>query len=337
MALVQKPSRPWRITDLDIPQRERRAVLALVYKKWIEERDNKVTTEELAKRIVELKLHKPFKPKGIGWLVRWIVEKQEKENLVPPLVSLEKTWPNYRWTFNLQDYEGVLRDFYNSDGNPLPKAHEEDRVTQLLNELWAEVAELKKELEETQDENRTLREQIKTERECSHVDLAEVTRTPFLTGNEISNAYRMSQVYIVLHCYENSVRRLVEAVLSEELGVNWWDKAASTTMKNLVEGRKKKEEERRWLSPRGGTSPIYYLVWGDLEKLIRKYEHLFLPYIAELRFVESRFGDLEGLRNIVAHHGVLPSDDDFERVKLSFRDWCRQVGKSQIDSGRAAA
>lgn len=153
-----------------------------------------------------------------------------------------------------------------------------------------------------------------------------LNQTPFLSPSDISDAFKMSGLYVILHCYENSVRCLIEKVLSDELGDDWWDKAANDHMKNLVKGRKEAEEKKRWLSPRGQASPLYYLGWGDLEKLIRKYESLFLPYVGELRFVESRFGDLESLRHIVAHHGVLPSDDDFQRVKLSFRDWSRQVG-----------
>ena len=97
-------------------------------------------------------------------------------------------------------------------------------------------------------------------------------------------------------------------------------------MKNLVKGRKEKEKKERWLSPRGETSPLYYLEWGDLVKLIRKEQNLFLPRVSSLRFVENRFEELESLRNIVAHNGVLPSDDDFQRVVLSFRDWCKQLG-----------
>lgn len=159
-------------------------------------------------------------------------------------------------------------------------------------------------------------------------DLAEVGKPPFLSQSDISNAHKMSELYIILHCYENSVRQLVEKVLVQNLGDNWWEQAANPAMKNNVEQLKEKEKKRKWLSVRGKVSPLYYLEWGDLEKLIRKYEDLFKPHIGELRFIESRFGDLESLRHIVAHHGVLPSEDDFQRIKLSFKDWCRQVGDS---------
>jgi hypothetical protein len=147
-----------------------------------------------------------------------------------------------------------------------------------------------------------------------------------LKDDDISDAIRMAEIYTLLHCYENSVRKLIEHTLVKELGNNWWEIAANEVMKRNVETRKQNEQNKRWVSPRGNTSPLYYLDWGDLEKLIRKYEKLFLPFIGELRFAESRFGDLENIRNIIAHNGVMPSEDDFQRVKLYFGDWNKQIG-----------
>ena len=180
------------------------------------------------------------------------------------------------------------------------------------------------------DRLRVLLRQIKSKLEQQHnyaPDLAAISNTPFLSDGDISTAYKMAELYIILHCYENSVRRFIESVLSKELGDDWWEEVASGKMKALVKGRQEKEQKERWLSPRGKTSPLYYLEWGDLVKLIRKEQGVFLPHIGSLRFVENRFEELESLRNIVAHNGVLPSEDDFQRVIISFRDWCRQLGK----------
>ncbi|AHG91307.1 Abi family protein [Gemmatirosa kalamazoonensis] len=134
----------------------------------------------------------------------------------------------------------------------------------------------------------------------------------------------MAELYIILHCYENSARRLIETVLSTSLGATWWEKAANTGMKAKYQDRRQKEQRQKWITPRGG-SPLYYIDWGDLVALIRKHENEFLPFISDIKFVELRLEELERLRNIVAHHGVLPAEDDFQRVILSFRDWCRQV------------
>lgn len=175
---------------------------------------------------------------------------------------------------------------------------------------------------------RILLKQVKSklEQEYNYVpNLAQVADTPFPVDNDIADAHKMGELYVVLHCYENSVRRFVTNTLSKELGDDWWGKIATEQMKEAVRGRQEKERKERWLSPRGATSPLYYLEWGDLVKIIRREEQRFIPYIGSLRFVENRFGELEGLRNIIAHSGVLPSDDDFQRVVISFRDWRRQI------------
>jgi hypothetical protein len=96
-------------------------------------------------------------------------------------------------------------------------------------------------------------------------------------------------------------------------------------LEKKVKERKEKETKNKWLSPRGKSSPLFYIDWGDLVKIIRKFENDFKPFIDEMKFVELRLDELEKVRNIIAHNGVLPSSDDFDRVILHFKDWCRQV------------
>ncbi len=153
----------------------------------------------------------------------------------------------------------------------------------------------------------------------------DVSNTPSLTTNDIENAYKMGQVYVALHCLENSVRNLIRQVLKNKLGNNWWDKAANSEMKHFVENRRKTEEKRKWLKPRGADELIY-LDWGHLVTLIRKFPKEFESFIGNTKFVELRLEELENLRNIIAHNGLLP-DDEITRIGLYFKDWCKQVSK----------
>ena len=159
-------------------------------------------------------------------------------------------------------------------------------------------------------------------------DAAGILRTPYLSDEEISKAQKMAQLYIVLHCYENSARKLVELVLHRKLGDNWWEIAANSAQKSKVKSRKETEKKHCWLTPRG-DNPLFYIDWADLLSLIRKYEADFLPYIKDIKFVELRFEELERVRNITAHNGFLPNSEDFQRVILSFKDWCRQTTNIQ--------
>ena len=48
---------------------------------------------------------------------------------------------------------------------------------------------------------------------------------------------------------------------------------------------------------------------------------------AKTSFAKSK--NVERVRNITAHNGFLPNSEDFQRVILSFKDWCRQTTNIQ--------
>jgi hypothetical protein len=153
----------------------------------------------------------------------------------------------------------------------------------------------------------------------------DVSNTPLLTTTDIANAYKMGQVYVAIHCLENSVRNLIRTVLKEKLGEQWWDKAASDPMKRRLSERKSREAKNKWLSPRGADE-LNYIDWGDLVTLIRKFPKEFETFIGSTKFAELKLEELENLRNTIAHNGVLP-EGEIARVELYFKDWCKQVSK----------
>lgn len=161
--------------------------------------------------------------------------------------------------------------------------------------------------------------------EIDFTELANINQTPLLSEDDVENSKRMAELYIIIHCYENSVRAFINNTLSNAIGTNWWDTVANSAQKRKLSDRKGKEERQKWVSPRGDVSPLYYLDWGDLRSIMKKQEADFESIIPDQKFIELRFGELERVRNIIAHNGVLPSQDDFNRVVLSFRDWCKQV------------
>ena len=111
----------------------------------------------------------------------------------------------------------------------------------------------------------------------------DVSNTPLLATTEIENAYKMGQLHVVMHCLENSVRNLIRVVLKDKLGEQWWDKAASSGMKQKHIGLRNREEKNKWLSSRGADE-LNYIDWGDLVTLIRKYQDYFISYIGDINF-----------------------------------------------------
>lgn len=70
----------------------------------------------------------------------------------------------------------------------------------------------------------------------------EIFSTPYLQYEDVTSACKMSDLYVILHCYENSVRRFIESVFCKEFGDNWWEEVANNDIKSgsVVEKRKRR-------------------------------------------------------------------------------------------------
>ncbi len=141
----------------------------------------------------------------------------------------------------------------------------------------------------------------------------------------VEKSGRMSSVFIAITAFENSVRDFIEGKMFEEKGENWWD-GLPDKIKNGAKVRLEEEKGIRWLSPRG-SSPIYYLDFGDLIRIMIKDDHwpFFEPHLKEINWATHIFKTLERSRNIIMHGGIL-ADTDIERVGMCIRDWINQVG-----------
>ncbi|ACU06702.1 hypothetical protein FIC_00228 [Flavobacteriaceae bacterium 3519-10] len=153
----------------------------------------------------------------------------------------------------------------------------------------------------------------------------DLNKTPLFDQSALEGAKKMSQLYIILYCWENSVRKVIEQTLTKKIGLDWWDDTKNKELENKYLDRKNKEEKQKWISPRGTQSPLYYLDWGDLIKIIRKNEHHFISQIPDIKFIELRLEELERLRNIIAHNGLVPDENDIDRIVVHFNDWCSQI------------
>jgi hypothetical protein len=151
-----------------------------------------------------------------------------------------------------------------------------------------------------------------------------VSQCPYIGEDDIADARKMATIYVSLFCLENSVRRHIEVTLSRHLGDNWWDIAASSSMKRKEQDRRNNETQNRWIPSRSSAGPLYALDWPDLVTLIRKYEELFREAIPDINFLH-RFSDLGNLRNVVAHNGVIDEIMQFRRIDLALHDWGRQI------------
>lgn len=88
-----------------------------------------------------------------------------------------------------------------------------------------------------------------------------LNNTPLLSDENLEGAQKMSQLYIILHCWENSVRNLIAETLILKIGQDWWDKTKNKELERKFDDRRSKESKLKWISPRGTENPLFYLDW----------------------------------------------------------------------------
>src|SRR5689334_16383161 len=127
MPKEKMPPRPWSVDDLlDLGQREKvtylKAIPLLILERWVlgereEGAANYVWTKVLAKRLVDSKLHRPFKPKATSNILGAIGAIQRDRNLTRPWLT-ESSRGFAR--VNLPYYEGLLQDYREQYKSQLP-------------------------------------------------------------------------------------------------------------------------------------------------------------------------------------------------------------------------
>lgn len=151
--------------------------------------------------------------------------------------------------------------------------------------------------------------------------------TPFIDSDYVRDLEKMVSFYAALHTLENSMRRLIAAVLESKFGPEWWQEAANISQKKKHSDRLDKEQRRQWLPARSSLGPLYSLDWSDLIGIMRRYESDFVPFVGEIDFLH-RFADLGLLRHVVAHNGFIDDQTQLQRVSLALHDWQKQVGST---------
>jgi len=156
---------------------------------------------------------------------------------------------------------------------------------------------------------------------------------PILTDQIIKDAKEMTVYYAQLYIFENSVREVINRVLTKNLGKNWWNPTnIRKDLLDIVQGRIDKEEENPWHSGRG-AHPIYYTDLSDLIYLLRRHwKGKFDDIFPRLEWVSEKLEEISFSRNVVDHHNPLKKIDR-DRLTINLRDWQTQINtnKSKIE------
>lgn len=153
--------------------------------------------------------------------------------------------------------------------------------------------------------------------------LTEEVLSPFPL--ELRNqALRMTRVYALLYCFENSVREMIKDRLEEKHGPDWWEKGITQKVRDSAEGRHQTAHANSWLEG-DKNEPLKFVEFGGLADIIINAWEDFSDLVPTQHWVKQRMDELEQARNFIAHNRLLlPSE--FNRIEMYISDWNRQVG-----------
>jgi hypothetical protein len=138
-----------------------------------------------------------------------------------------------------------------------------------------------------------------------------------------NRALEMGRLYVVLHCFENSVRALIRETLEEKEGADWASKLPQK-VKKYAEDRQRDSRQDTWLE--GEKADLLgYTDFGHLSAVIVEKWSCFEGIFPSQHWLKQRMDELEKSRHFIAHNRMLlPSE--FQRIYMYIADWNRVVG-----------
>jgi hypothetical protein len=154
---------------------------------------------------------------------------------------------------------------------------------------------------------------------------ADVGKIPALKQSHAEDAKRMSErVYPTLYIFENSVRDVIELVLKDVYGKDWWSVAVPGKVQATAAEHKKSESKDPWHSKRGGRE-IDYVFLNELWAIINHCWKDFKDLFPSKAWVESLItSDMNVSRRVLAHMTPLAADD-IRNIEAAFSKWVKQL------------
>lgn len=137
------------------------------------------------------------------------------------------------------------------------------------------------------------------------------------------------EVFPLMYQLENSIRLLIERVLSKS-GTDWWVKRVPPDVQSNVQRTMNKEKRYPYRDKRG-SHPLYYANFDDLKKIVIDANNKadFQTVIMDIEWFKVKMDEVYMARNNLAHCVPLPKDD-ISRILLFHRDWARILDTAGI-------
>jgi hypothetical protein len=174
----------------------------------------------------------------------------------------------------------------------------------------------------------TVAQRKKTEPKPAKINIRiggiDVHDVPGLTSAHAREAKEMAEkAYPALYLFENSARDVIERVLKNAFGDEWWTKAVPTDVQRTAT-KNEKAAKREPIHGRRGR-PIDYVYLNNLAAIVKEqYAYFKDIFPRDSWFEELVKGDMNVHRRVVAHMNPLASAD-VKNVEAAFRKWARQL------------
>lgn len=128
----------------------------------------------------------------------------------------------------------------------------------------------------------------------------------------------MSDCYQILYCFENDLRKVINDVMYESIGSDWWKNCVRQSIKDDVKRNQTAEQNSVYYGRI--DDPLYFTTLGDLKEIVTdNYEH-FENYFRSKRFVDELLFQINRLRVVVGHNCML-EDMDINTLKQHIERW----------------
>ncbi len=147
---------------------------------------------------------------------------------------------------------------------------------------------------------------------------------PILPQIKLSEAKQMAAIYPLLYVLENSIREVIDRIMTKQHGLSWFDSQAPKGLKEKVSDRMEDEQKNAW-HQRRGDRPIDYLDLDQLPALMRKIDKYVVPaIISSLEWFNQLVEEIYKSRCVLCHMNPLDRDN-IQAVKLRLAQWQKLV------------
>lgn len=123
---------------------------------------------------------------------------------------------------------------------------------------------------------------------------------PFLNSKIKKNAEFFSKLYFLLYHLENSIRKFLNLRLSTIIGANWETQLIQNVDLTKAVSIRRETNLSEMLQDRG-DSILFYCMWDDYGKIIKKYPQIF-SIAKDCDEVLAHLNSLAKIRNAIAHN-----------------------------------